>query len=144
MQNDPVKNHFPIICPYLASHGDTEHDQHQPQLQDGSQQSGSTSGAGSKCSGNQSLVCESSSLAWVSSVPWTRRHLTHSHSPSVRAVLSCADLQRCSHLKSPINEESFCQESKSPFQVGDRNTANPTFTAGAQNGHGNLVKPTKN
>lgn len=51
------------------------------------------------CPGNQSLVCKGSLLDWVSSAPWTRRHLTHTDTPNIRAVLSHADLQRCSHLE---------------------------------------------
>lgn len=58
------------------------------------------------CSGNQSLVCECSSLDWVSSAPWTRRHLTHTHTPSTRAVLSHADLQR--HARLEPGAISYC------------------------------------
>lgn len=41
-----VTSSAPIRQPTQTCHSDTEHDQHQPQLQDGLQQSGSISGAG--------------------------------------------------------------------------------------------------
>lgn len=99
-----LPHHLPLFGqPRQTCHGDASMTNIGPNCRMDCNNLGAPAGLGLNarllCSGNQSLVCECSSLDWVSSPPWTRRHLTHTHTPSIRAVLSHADLQRHSHLE---------------------------------------------